>query len=74
MDEVEAALDDVNLHRFLGLVAQFRDDAQLLIVSHQKRQWRQQIVFTESLWRLVVHHELLVNVLVTIRLLYRPNL
>ena len=37
MDEVEAALDDVNLHRFLGLVGQFRDDAQLLIVSHQKR-------------------------------------
>ncbi|MEQ8716245.1 MAG: chromosome segregation protein SMC [Acidimicrobiales bacterium] len=37
MDEVEAALDDVNLHRFLGLVAEFRDDAQLLIVSHQKR-------------------------------------
>ena len=37
MDEVEAALDDVNLHRFLGLVAQFKDDAQLLIVSHQKR-------------------------------------
>jgi chromosome segregation protein len=37
MDEVEAALDDVNLHRFLGLVEQFREDAQLLIVSHQKR-------------------------------------
>ncbi|MDJ0768267.1 MAG: chromosome segregation protein SMC [Ilumatobacter sp.] len=37
MDEVEAALDDVNLHRFLGLVAEFRKDAQLLIVSHQKR-------------------------------------
>ena len=37
MDEVEAALDDVNLHRFLGLVNQFRDDAQLVIVSHQKR-------------------------------------
>ena len=37
MDEVEAALDDVNLHRFLGLVDQFRDDAQLVIVSHQKR-------------------------------------
>jgi chromosome segregation protein len=37
MDEVEAALDDVNLHRFLGLVAEFRDDAQLIIVSHQKR-------------------------------------
>ena len=37
MDEVEAALDDVNLHRFLGLVAEFRRDAQLIIVSHQKR-------------------------------------
>jgi chromosome segregation protein len=33
MDEVEAALDDVNLHRFLGLIAEFRKDAQLLIVS-----------------------------------------
>ncbi|MDH3754549.1 MAG: chromosome segregation protein SMC [Acidimicrobiia bacterium] len=37
MDEVEAALDDVNLHRFLSLVQEFRDEAQLMIVSHQKR-------------------------------------
>ena len=37
MDEVEAALDDVNLHRFLALVHEFRQEAQLLIVSHQKR-------------------------------------
>ncbi|MEX0768010.1 MAG: AAA family ATPase, partial [Microthrixaceae bacterium] len=37
MDEVEAALDDVNLHRFLDLVAEFRQTAQLIIVSHQKR-------------------------------------
>jgi chromosome segregation protein len=37
MDEVEAALDDVNLHRFLGLVDEFRAEAQLIIVSHQKR-------------------------------------
>lgn len=37
MDEVEAALDDVNLHRFLGLIDEFRGEAQLLIVSHQKR-------------------------------------
>ena len=37
MDEVEAALDDINLHRFLGLVSEFRNEAQLLIVSHQKR-------------------------------------
>ncbi len=37
MDEVEAALDDVNLHRFLDLVHEFRDEAQLVVVSHQKR-------------------------------------
>jgi chromosome segregation protein len=37
MDEVEAALDDVNLQRFLGLVHEFRAEAQLIIVSHQKR-------------------------------------
>ena len=37
MDEVEAALDDANLFRFLGLVDQFREESQLLIVSHQKR-------------------------------------
>jgi chromosome segregation protein len=37
MDEVEAALDDVNLHRFLDLIHEFREEAQLLVVSHQKR-------------------------------------
>ena len=37
LDEVEAALDDVNLHRFLDLLSEFRQEAQLLVVSHQKR-------------------------------------
>ncbi|HEX8770749.1 MAG TPA: chromosome segregation protein SMC [Acidimicrobiales bacterium] len=37
LDEVEAALDDVNLHRFLDLLKEFRDEAQLLVVTHQKR-------------------------------------
>jgi len=37
MDEVEAALDDVNLHRFLSLLDEFRKEAQLIVVSHQKR-------------------------------------
>ncbi len=37
LDEVEAALDDVNLHRFLDLVGEFRGEAQLLVVSHQQR-------------------------------------
>lgn len=37
MDEVEAALDDVNLHRFLALLDEFRAESQLVIISHQKR-------------------------------------
>ncbi|HEV3504834.1 MAG TPA: AAA family ATPase, partial [Actinomycetes bacterium] len=37
LDEVEAALDDVNLHRFLGLIEEFRKESQLLVVTHQKR-------------------------------------
>ena len=37
MDEVEAALDDMNLQRFLGLLEDFRTEAQLLVVTHQKR-------------------------------------
>ena len=37
MDEVEPALDDVNLHRFLRLVEGFASASQVLIVTHQKR-------------------------------------
>ncbi len=37
MDEVEAALDDANLHRFLDLVENFRESAQLMIVTHQQQ-------------------------------------
>ena len=37
LDEVEAALDDVNLSRFLTLLDEFRSDAQLVVVTHQKR-------------------------------------
>ena len=37
MDEVEAALDDANLRRFLRLVERFRGSAQLLVVTHQQQ-------------------------------------
>jgi chromosome segregation protein len=37
MDEVEPALDDVNLHRFITLVEGFARESQVLIVTHQKR-------------------------------------
>jgi chromosome segregation protein len=37
MDEVEAALDDVNLHRFLEVVRDLARESQILLVTHQKR-------------------------------------
>jgi chromosome segregation protein len=37
LDEVEAALDDVNIDRFLQLVRRYSDRAQFIVVTHQKR-------------------------------------
>ncbi len=37
LDEVEAALDDVNLGRLLVLLRQLQEKSQLIIVTHQKR-------------------------------------
>jgi chromosome segregation protein len=37
LDEVEAALDDVNIDRFLELVRGYSDRAQFIVVTHQKR-------------------------------------
>ena len=36
MDEVEAALDDTNMRRLIGLMEQLRDNSQLIIITHQK--------------------------------------
>jgi chromosome segregation protein len=37
MDEVEAALDDMNLQRLIGLLAELRESSQLIVITHQKR-------------------------------------
>ena len=37
MDEVEAALDDVNLSRLLDIFRDLQKSSQLLVVTHQKR-------------------------------------
>jgi len=37
LDEAEAALDDLNLARFLAVVDSYRTDGQFLLVTHQKR-------------------------------------
>lgn len=36
MDEVEAALDDTNLRRLIGLFEQLRERSQLIVITHQK--------------------------------------
>ncbi|HWF29422.1 MAG TPA: chromosome segregation protein SMC [Mycobacterium sp.] len=36
LDEVEAALDDVNLRRLIGLFEQLRAQSQIIIITHQK--------------------------------------
>ena len=37
MDEVEAALDDVNLGRLLEIFRELQEDSQLIVITHQKR-------------------------------------
>jgi chromosome segregation protein len=37
LDEVEAALDDANLGRLLGVFERLRENSQLIVITHQKR-------------------------------------
>jgi chromosome segregation protein len=37
LDEVEAALDDINIDRFLELLRSYCTQAQFIVVTHQKR-------------------------------------
>jgi chromosome segregation protein len=37
LDEVEAALDDLNISRFLALLGEYSSRAQFIVVTHQKR-------------------------------------
>ena len=37
LDEVEAALDDANIERFLDLLRAYQDQAQFIVVTHQRR-------------------------------------
>jgi chromosome segregation protein len=37
LDEVEAALDDINLGRLLEIFEELRDTSQLIVITHQKR-------------------------------------
>jgi len=37
LDEVEAALDDTNIGRFVALLREYADRAQFVVITHQKR-------------------------------------
>ncbi|MFJ6842220.1 chromosome segregation protein SMC [Streptomyces griseoluteus] len=37
MDEVEAALDDTNLQRLIGIMRELQESSQLVVITHQKR-------------------------------------
>jgi chromosome segregation protein len=37
LDEVEAALDDSNLQRLLGVFDELRENSQLIVITHQRR-------------------------------------
>ena len=37
LDEVEAALDDTNIGRFTSLLRTYADQAQFIVITHQKR-------------------------------------
>lgn len=37
LDEVEAALDDINIDRFLSLLRRYSERAQFIVVTHQRR-------------------------------------
>ena len=36
LDEIEAALDDTNLRRLIGLLEELRATSQLIVITHQK--------------------------------------
>ena len=37
LDEIEAALDDVNLGRLIDIIDELRENSQLVVITHQKR-------------------------------------
>ncbi|HXZ65547.1 MAG TPA: chromosome segregation protein SMC [Streptosporangiaceae bacterium] len=37
LDEIEAALDDTNLQRLLGVFDELRESSQLIVITHQRR-------------------------------------
>ncbi|MDZ7838333.1 MAG: hypothetical protein U5N58_10500 [Actinomycetota bacterium] len=45
LDEADAALDDVNIDRFLSLLKKFAETQQIILITHQKKPWKSLIPF-----------------------------
>ena len=50
LDEVEAALDDANVSRFVELLRRYADRAQFIVITHQKRTMEAATFSTASRW------------------------
>ena len=37
LDEVDAALDDANIERYVGVIEEFQDTTQFIVITHAKR-------------------------------------
>jgi ABC-type lipoprotein export system ATPase subunit len=48
LDEVEAALDDANLGRLLGVFEKLRASSQLIVITHRSARWRSRTRFYGS--------------------------
>lgn len=53
MDEVEAALDDMNLSRLLLLFKELQEDSQLIVITHQKRTME----ISDALYGVTMHND-----------------
>ena len=40
LDEIEAALDDVNVYRYAEYLKKFSKDTQFLVITHRKGTWK----------------------------------
>jgi len=64
LDEVEAALDDVNLGRLIDIIEELRSTSQLIVITHQNARWKSPMHFMEYPCAVTASPRLLGNVYV----------
>ena len=56
MDEVDAPLDEANGERFNTMLKEMSTQSQFIVITHNKKQWKLWIQYTESQCRHLVYH------------------